>query len=237
MPTISLSDYKTALSSQFDLIIVGAGAAGLTIASEFIGTTKRVCVLESGGWQPSKTADDLNEFESVGRPRTKDAPIRCRGVGGTTALWTGRCGELDQIDYAHRPWLPFSGWPITYSDMVPFLAQADQLLNLPPLHSASYGLRQTGSPIDQPSWSKDFFNTVAWRFSATSGARIRQFASDQNSLGVLDHSGSPEATNLGHELGPRIAQSENVVLITNATVMEVLTDEAGAKVLGSGPIN
>ncbi len=233
MPTISLNDNTTDIPTQFDILIVGAGAAGLTIANEFVGTTKRVCVLESGGWQRSKTSDDLNEFESVGRPRTKDAPVRCRGVGGTTALWTGRCGEFDQIDYAERSWLPISGWPITYSDMKPFLTRADGILILPSLPSASKGLRQLDSPVDQPSWNEKFFSTVGWRYSSSSEAHIRQFASKENSLGVLDHSGSPIALNLGHFLGPKIAQSENVVVITDATVMQILADKAGPVVYGA----
>jgi choline dehydrogenase-like flavoprotein len=36
---------------ETDLCIIGSGAAGITIAREFIGSSVRVCLLE-GGWPP-----------------------------------------------------------------------------------------------------------------------------------------------------------------------------------------
>ncbi len=40
---------ETNATIEADLCIIGAGAAGLTLARQFAGTSTRVCLLESGG--------------------------------------------------------------------------------------------------------------------------------------------------------------------------------------------
>ena len=46
---IDYEDGSTASDIEADLCIIGAGAAGITVAHAFIGTAMRVCILESGG--------------------------------------------------------------------------------------------------------------------------------------------------------------------------------------------
>ena len=53
-------------AQQWDLCIVGAGAAGLALAAQFLGTSWRVLVLESGLSDPDAAGNDLNTLESVG---------------------------------------------------------------------------------------------------------------------------------------------------------------------------
>jgi hypothetical protein len=69
-------EYKTFLDAReiepetkldFDLCIVGAGAAGITIAREFLNTNLRVCVLESGGLRVDAAVNRLSEIDDVGR--------------------------------------------------------------------------------------------------------------------------------------------------------------------------
>ena len=60
-------EYKTFLDAReiesetkldFDLCIVGAGAAGITIAREFLNTNLRVCILEFGGLRYDAAVDE-----------------------------------------------------------------------------------------------------------------------------------------------------------------------------------
>ncbi|MBW4430264.1 MAG: hypothetical protein KME28_00435 [Pelatocladus maniniholoensis HA4357-MV3] len=44
-----------------DICIVGSGAAGITLAKEFLGTSYRVCLLESGGLEPDELTQSLSE--------------------------------------------------------------------------------------------------------------------------------------------------------------------------------
>lgn len=68
--------YKTFLDAReieadikfdFDICIVGAGAAGITIAREFLNTNLRVCVLEFGGLHLDAAVNGLSEIDDVGR--------------------------------------------------------------------------------------------------------------------------------------------------------------------------
>ena len=52
-------------AQPWDLCIVGAGAAGLALAAQFLGTSWRVLVLESGLSDPDAAGNDLNTLDSV----------------------------------------------------------------------------------------------------------------------------------------------------------------------------
>src|SRR6516164_6311010 len=121
---------QTAMSN-FDVCIVGAGAAGLILAIELINHGKRVLLLESGGlrrWERRTQA--LKESEILGLPYAGVHSGRFRTLGGTTATWAGQIMELDEIDFAHRYWVPGSGWPIKKSDLAAGYARALELEGL-----------------------------------------------------------------------------------------------------------
>ena len=44
--------------------------------------------------------------------------------GGTTAIWGGRCAELDPIDLERRDYVPHSGWPIGWKELERWYEQA-----------------------------------------------------------------------------------------------------------------
>ena len=108
-----------------DVCIVGAGPAGLTLAAELVGCGAKIILLESGGRESDRETDSLNEIVSVGVPRELDPGlVRNRGLGGTSATWSGRLATLDPIDFAARPWVPESGWPVSRAELQPYYARA-----------------------------------------------------------------------------------------------------------------
>jgi choline dehydrogenase-like flavoprotein len=119
-----------------DICIVGAGAAGITLARELAGTDARVCLLESGGFAPDEATQRL--YEGVGGgtllgPESRYlAAGRLRYFGGTTNHWQGWCRPLDPIDFTHRPWIPDSGWPFDRAHLDPFYRRAYDVLQLAP---------------------------------------------------------------------------------------------------------
>ena len=117
--------------SNFDVCVVGAGAAGLVLAIELVNHGKRVLVLESGGlrrWE--RRTQSLKKSEIVGLPYAGAHSGRFRTLGGTTATWAGQIMELDEMDFAHRHWVPGSGWPIKKSDLTAGYARAIELEGL-----------------------------------------------------------------------------------------------------------
>ena len=114
-----------------DVCIVGAGAAGITLAREFIGRLFKVCLLESGGFEFDEQTQDLYEGRTVG----VDVGLRgTRGryFGGTTNSWGNYCRPLDAIDFETRDWIPHSGWPFSKSHLDPFYQRAQSILQLGP---------------------------------------------------------------------------------------------------------
>ncbi len=112
---------------QTQLCIVGAGAAGVTLALELAENGVEVILLEAGGWTADKYAfDDLSgEMHS----QEHHAPLhecRSRQLGGTTAIWAGRCLPLDPIDLERRDYVPNSGWPIGWEVLDPYYPRANE---------------------------------------------------------------------------------------------------------------
>jgi choline dehydrogenase-like flavoprotein len=99
-----------------DVCIVGAGAAGITLACELDGSGLKVVLLEAGGFRP--TAESLDFYKgSAGAPHPDLTEYRRSAFGGTTRLWGGRCIPLDPIDLQRREYVAHSGWPISYEEL------------------------------------------------------------------------------------------------------------------------
>lgn len=121
-------------SIEADLCVIGAGAAGITIAREMIGTQLRVIVLESGGFEFDERTQSLYEGLNIGFPDDSLHLNRLRFLGGTTNHWTGHCRPLDPIDFERRDWVPHSGWPISRTQLRTYYERAQPILGLPPYH-------------------------------------------------------------------------------------------------------
>ena len=107
---------------EADLCIIGAGAAGLAIARSFLGTSVRVCLLESGGLSGEERNQALYEGSSIGFPDFDPGISRMRVFGGTCNLWGGGCIPLGELH--PREWVPHSGWPISYEELKPYYTSA-----------------------------------------------------------------------------------------------------------------
>lgn len=115
-----------------DVCIVGAGAAGITLASALDGAGLGVLVLESGGRSLEPETQALHRGELRGAPQFPLDRSRLRLLGGTTNHWQGMCRPLDPEDFALRPWVPDSGWPIARADLDPYYARAHEVCDLGP---------------------------------------------------------------------------------------------------------
>ena len=67
------SSYEFGPGEEFscDICIVGAGAAGITIARELIGSRLNVCLVESGGLEWSEETQKLYKGSNIGLPYLK----------------------------------------------------------------------------------------------------------------------------------------------------------------------
>ncbi len=122
---------KEALDTvKCDVAIIGAGAAGITMARRLSSANRHVVLIESGGLDYEKDTAALNAGSSIGQSYYELEESRLRFFGGTTAIWGGRCAQLDSIDFDRRSWVPNSGWPISLNDLEPWYSEARKLLDI-----------------------------------------------------------------------------------------------------------
>jgi choline dehydrogenase-like flavoprotein len=119
-----------------DLCIVGAGAAGIALAREWIGSRRSVVLLESGGFKPDPATQDLYAGDARGNvlasPQVHLTRTRLRYFGGTTNHWGGYCRPLGPLDFRERSWVSESGWPFGPDELASYYDRALPLIGIPP---------------------------------------------------------------------------------------------------------
>jgi choline dehydrogenase-like flavoprotein len=148
---LSIVDARTFEDSglQTDVCIVGAGAAGITLAIELTRAGREVCLLESGDFVPDHDTQSLHDLESIGYPPRANYMSRARYFGGSCNLWAGRSMLLSEFDFSTRPWVPHSGWPIPHAELARHYPQAAEMLRLPGGHRFAIGAHRRRMSDDE----------------------------------------------------------------------------------------
>lgn len=188
--------------TRWDVIVVGAGAVGLTLAVSLARAGKRVMMLESGT-QDAADATDLNEVVMTGRPHAGALHGRARTIGGTTTLWGGQLARFLPYDFDDREIAPDSTWPIQFADVERYYGQVAAMLDL----DVKY---LTDSSVQSALKSKVFGDESTCELFFTRWLRepnlARHFAADLGGMDVLCVAPACHATQiLGQSSGPRVA--------------------------------
>ena len=152
---------------ECDICVVGAGAAGIPVAHELSRQGGDVALVEGGGLRHAAAAQELYRGEVLDSERHGALDeYRQRRFGGTTTVWGGRCAPFDEIDFEARPYVPFSGWPISRQDLDPFYRRAHEYCQL---GDYSYNAREAlpgGPPALIPGFrANGVVDDRLWRFS------------------------------------------------------------------------
>ena len=115
---------------QDRVCIIGAGAAGITLALELEDRGIPVTVLESGGMEREAVNQDLARGDITGRIYFALDNSRLRYFGGCTNHWAGLCRPMDTIDFENRAHIPESGWPFGRETLTPYYERARYYLGL-----------------------------------------------------------------------------------------------------------
>ena len=194
MPFIDARRFDRA-DIETDICIVGAGAAGIAMACEFVGTRLRVALMESGGFTFRHGPQLLYRGRNIGLPSFSIAKSRLRRFGGSTTQWAGQCRPLDPIDFETRDWIPRSGWPFGREVLDPYYSRAQQVCSLGP-----YDYR--------PETWKDADDGPLPIDSADLEARIYQF-SQQPDFGIAYRD--------------KLAKADNIDVLLNTNLVEIET--------------
>ncbi len=245
--------------SDYDVIIVGTGAGGGTLARHLAPSGKKILLLERGDWLPREKQNwQAQDVFAENRYISPDTWYDEKGkafqpqihyfVGGATKFYGAALYRLRAEDFGelrhHGGVSP--AWPISYDELEPYYTKAEQMYEV-------HGARGE-DPTEPPS-------SAPYPFPAVSHEpRIQQLSDDLEAAGYhpfhapcgirLNESDMPHSTCIRCEtcdgfpclvhaksdaevLGVRPAlEHPNVELRTNAHVTRLETNEAGTSVTG-----
>jgi choline dehydrogenase-like flavoprotein len=246
-------------SEHYDLIIIGTGAGGGTLARALAPTKKRILILERGGYLPRERENQSSEAVLVeGRYKAHETWLDQDGkefhpgihywVGGNTKLYGAALVRMRERDFGElRHYGGVSpAWPVSYDELEPYYTAAERLYHV-------HGLR--GSDPTEPRASEPYLHPPVSHEPA-----IAELVSGLEKLGhrpfpmpigvALDETNREKSRCIrcnvcdgypclvdgkadAHVVGVRPALEEPAVrLLTHALVERLDTDASGRRVSG-----
>lgn len=151
-----------------DLAIIGGGPAGISLALALADSRLNILLLESGGLTFEPNAQKLYQGKETGVSYVALDSGRLRFLGGSTNHWGGWCRPLDKIDFESRDWMPHSGWPFARSEIEPYFARAQTLVEAGPwIYDAADEAASDSGPVLQLAPGGVY--TSWFQFSKTQG--------------------------------------------------------------------
>jgi len=242
---------------SYDVIIIGSGAGGGTLAHRLAPSGKRILLLERGDWlarEPQNWSDQAVFVDSryispdtwIDRDGKEFQPQVHYFVGGATKLYGAALYRFRPEDFGelqHRGGTS-PAWPISYDQMEPYYTQAEQLYGV-------HGARGE-DPTEGPSSAQYPFPAVSHE------PRIQQLSDDLERIGLhpfhapcgvlLNETDMPysrcvrcgtcdgfpclvHAKSDAEVMAVRPAlEHPNVTLLTNARAVKLDTDASGRQV-------
>jgi len=244
---------------SYDIIIIGTGAGGGTLAHRLAPSGKKILLLERGDWLTREPENWLAQSVFVdNRYVSADTWYDAKGrafqpqihyfVGGATKLYGAALYRLRKEDFGelqHRDGIS-PAWPISYDELEPYYTQAEHLYEV-------HGAR--GEDPTEPDASGDYPHPAV-----SHEPRIQQLSDDLAAAGynpfhapcgiLLDESNLPysrcircancdgfpclvHAKSDAEVIAVRPAlEHPNVTLLTNAKAVRLETNKTGTAVTG-----
>jgi choline dehydrogenase-like flavoprotein len=247
------------MSDTYDVIIIGSGAGGGTLARHLAPSGKRILLLERGGWLPREPENWLSQSVFVeNRYVSPETWYDAKGkafqpqvhyyVGGATKLYGAALYRLRKEDFGelqHHDGIS-PAWPVPYEEFEPYYTQAEQLYQV-------HGAR--GEDPTEPEASAGYPHPAV-----SHEPRIQQLSDDLAAAGyhpfhapcgiLLDEANPPysacvrcancdgfpclvHAKSDAEVIAVRPAlEHPNVTLLTDARAVRLESDDAGTSVTG-----
>lgn len=245
------------MKNHFDIIIIGTGSGGGTIAYKLAQSGKKILILERGGFVPKEKENwDAHEVVTKGRYRPDEnwydnegkpfKPFIHYNVGGNSKFYGAamfRFRESDFKEVKHYGGVS-PAWPLGYDVYEPYYTQAEFLYHV-------HGKR--GSDPTEPKARSEYrYPPLAYEpviidlamkmeqiglrpFPLPMGMKLPQDISINESPVKLENfDGFPDPTDSKADAQTSALRNalnnDNVTMITHAYVEKLITDETGSKV-------
>lgn len=245
------------MTNHYDIIIIGTGSGGSTMAYKLAPTGKRILILERGGFIPKEKQNwDAHEVVTAGRYRPDDTwfdqddkpfkPFIHYNVGGNSkmygaALFRFRESDFEEVNHYGGT---SPAWPFGYDTLEAYYEKAEKLYSV-------HGKRGI-DPSEPPSKSEYPEKQIPYEplimdlnermqqiglqpFPLPMGVRLPQDYTETEAPVMLENfDGFPDPTESKADgqvmcLRPAL-KNKNVTLLTYAYVEKLETDESGTKV-------
>ena len=242
---------------QYDLIIIGTGAGGGTLAAKLAPSGKRILLLERGDYvSREKDNWDSHAVNVEGKYQTKEKwqdkdgkelhPHTNYNVGGNTKFYGSALFRLRREDFGE---LKHAGgispaWPISYDELEPYYTQAENMYYVHGRRGEDPTDPGSKSPYPHPAvsheprmqqLSDDFSRQGLKPFHVPLGIMLdEKNRRESKCIRCSTCDGFPCLVNAKSDaqtcgVDPALA-FPNVSLVTNAKVLRLETDSAGRQV-------
>jgi choline dehydrogenase-like flavoprotein len=157
-----------AANNRYDLIIIGTGAGGGTLAYHLAPSGKRILLLERGGYLPREKDNwDAQAVFVESKYRAKETWLDKDGkeflpgiqyyVGGNTKVYGAallRFRERDFGEVIHHGGIS-PAWPLRYQDFEPYYTRAEHLYHVHGEHGVDPTEGPAGAPYRYPPVSHE----------------------------------------------------------------------------------
>jgi len=183
------------MAERYDVIVIGTGAGGGTLALHLAQAGKKILILERGPFMPQEKLNwDTSAVFLDNRYHTKETwhdkdgkdlhPQQAYFVGGQTKVYGAAMFRMRAEDFGvieHKGGIS-PAWPISYADLEPFYTRAEELFHVHgDLGSAPSVPGGFGSSFDPT----EPFHSKAYPFPALSNEpRMQSIEDDVRKLGI-----------------------------------------------------
>lgn len=248
-----------ATNGRYDVIIIGTGAGGGTLAYKLAPSGKKILLLERGDYVPREKENwDPAAVNVKGRYQTKEKWSDAEGkelhphtnyfVGGNTKFYGAALFRLRREDFAelvhHGGVSP--AWPIHYEELEPYYTKAEELYHVHGLRKEDPTEPEASAPYPHPpvsheprmqQLSEDFAAQGLRPFHVPIGIMLDE-KNGRTSTCIRCNTcdGFPCLMNAKADaqvcaVDPALKHS-NVTLLTNAVAEQLMTDPSGRSVTG-----
>lgn len=243
-------------NGHYDLIIIGTGAGGGTLARKLAPSGKKILILERGdfvkrepdNWNPRAVNLEAKYntkevwYDRDGKPLH---PHTNYNVGGNTKFYGAALFRMRKEDFGElRHYDGISpAWPITYDELEPFYAQAEQVFHVHGTRGEDPTEPWSSSPFPHPAVSheeriqhlaEDFATMGVKPFHVPLGIQIKESDRQSACVRCATCDGFPCLLNAKSDSQvcgiDRALEYPNVTLLTNTLVKKLETDAGGRRV-------